>query len=476
MENNACLTLKRVCVDEGMLVLFNNDSQLTPQNPYGSSRMDVQAGQWNFPSRGGANSDALVGHMRKHFIPTRRASRLESNPALVNPVFSNCTLPVFILQDWPYNMGEVLARLAAMVDVLFEQQGLADHRATLVLATPMGLGLTPYHLAFLEPHSLHAVVSLDAMSSRPHAAALHPALVAWSDEGHVSCFETAVYCMLEGRVQDVVHTARTLLKHMLPLLPPDPLGFGSAGEGRPLPPLAEDTTLRVVLEARSGPARSFKNLDEIVRACSEANQRGFVAGRFRGIACRVLHTADTPELHGLRRFHASVAAVRSAHLLVAIHGAGAANCAFMEEGGIAGLLEIRPCRLGTFICFWPDGHMAGQLAKANHTVRMFAYNVEDPAQCLPSDYEAEELAHPRDFRKRKDLNVRMRDQHVVLNPRQFMAYLTHVAALLSDKSAYHEALRADRVHGYPLAEGLALGALCVKNKTRLEAAADRSIK
>ncbi|KAG2493496.1 hypothetical protein HYH03_008312 [Edaphochlamys debaryana] len=325
-------------------------------------------------------------------------------------------------------MGEVLARLAAMVDVLFEQQGLADHRATLVLATPMGLGLTPYHLAFLEPHSLHAVVSLDTMSFRPHATALHPAQVAWSDEGHVSCFETAVYCMLEGRVQDVVHTARTLLKHMLPLLPPDPLGFGSAGEGRPLPPLAEDRTLRVVLEARSGPARSFKNLDEIVRACSEANQRG------------------------------------------------AANCAFMEEGGIAGLLEVRPCRLGTNICFWPDGHMARQLDRANYDVRMFAYNVEDPAQCLPSDYEAEELAHPTEFPKPRDVYARVRDQHVVLNPRQFMAYLTHVAALLSDKAAYHEALRADRVHGYPLAEGLAFGALCAKNKTRLEAVADRSIK
>ncbi len=44
-------------------------------------------------------------------------------------------------------------------------------------------------------------------------------------------------------------------------------------------------------------------------------------------------TGDTPDLHGVRRFHANMGAARSAHVLVVVHGAGAVNSFFMEGNG-----------------------------------------------------------------------------------------------------------------------------------------------
>lgn len=114
---------------------------------------------------------------------------------------------------------------------------------------------------------------------------------------------------------------------------------------------------------------------------------GFVAGTFNKLSCRILHTGDTPQLHGVNRYYANLASVRSAHVLVAVHGAGewagahgcisvsaclhvglhvglpwrmnshkpalgalclqlagAANCFFLQEdNGATALIEIRPC-------------------------------------------------------------------------------------------------------------------------------------
>lgn len=57
------------------------------------------------------------------------------------------------------------------------------------------------------------------------------------------------------------------------------------------------------------------------------------AGPFTRIACRALATADTPDLHGGARLRHTMAAVRSAHVLVAMHGAGAANALFLRADG-----------------------------------------------------------------------------------------------------------------------------------------------
>ncbi|KAG2483616.1 hypothetical protein HYH03_017558 [Edaphochlamys debaryana] len=350
-------------------------------------------------------------------------------------------------------MGEVLAQLASVADVLLHKKGMADHRVTLVVPTPSGLAMTPYHHALIAPHSLYAPVSFDDMSTRTQRP---NSPVPWSEEGHVSCFERVAYCKFYGFPQSAVETARTLLRRMLPLLPTNPLGFGPAGSGQPapqpLPPLVEDTTFRVAIEARSGATRSFKNLHAIIDECAEMNKRGFRAGRFTSIACRVLHTGDTPDLHGLARFYANLGAVRSAHLLVAVHGAGAVNAAFMVRGGWAA----------------PNGYMQAQLQRMDFAIRFFALNLADPKQCAPADYEAEHLANPDTVPLRGPEDHRARDQHVMPNPKQLLEYMRRVGTMLSDQAAYDDANRADKRHAYALPDGLVYGSLCVEDEAKLQ--------
>ncbi|KXZ45390.1 hypothetical protein GPECTOR_55g296 [Gonium pectorale] len=461
-NNGGCILLEKVCVDDGMLVLFDEADRaenLTRRNPLGE--LWQQSGLWNFPARGGANSDALVGHQPNSYVPIRPASRLEGSPHLRSPVFSPCVLPVVMITDWPYNMGEVMAQLAPIADVYFRQKGMIDDLATLVLATPNGLGMTPFQHVLLQPYSRHPSMSLAELSAGRGAGE-----GGGGEAGrHPSCFERVVLCKMHGFPQGIRPTVQTLLAHLAARgrIPADPLGFGPPP---PAPPLSlhNDSTLRVLIEARSGPTRNIRNMHDLIAACEAANAAGFRAGSFTRLSCKVLNTADTPQLHGNERFYATVGAVRSAHVLVTLHGAGAANCFFLEEdnGGTA-LLEIRPCRFGTQFCGWPDAYMQSQLSRAGDVIRFFALNVEDPAQCAPSDYEAAAQASPADTPMRGGDDMRARDQHVSPRPATLLAMLRHVGGLLRDDAAFRAAQREGKLHGYAVPGGLALGPLCVKD-------------
>jgi hypothetical protein len=99
-------------------------------------------------------------------------------------------------------------------------------------------------------------------------------------------------------------------------------------------------------------------------------------GSFRRVECRALVTYDTPRLSGMDRFRTTVAAVRSAHVLVAVHGAGAVNAFFLRgtNRSAAALLEVRPCGFGSGFTWWVDVHMAINLPRLGDQVR--------PASCM----------------------------------------------------------------------------------------------
>ncbi|GLC45732.1 hypothetical protein PLESTM_001772100 [Pleodorina starrii] len=360
---------------------------------------------------------------------------MEASPHLKHRAFSKCTMPVIMITDWPYNMHEVFAQLASVADVFFRQKGMIDDLATLVLATPDGLGLTSFHHVLLSPYSRYPLISLDELSQRP----VRDRHVAWSAEGHhVSCFQRVVLCKFHGSAQGMMATGQVVLRHIAPRLPPDPMGFGAE-------PVATHSTLRVLIESRSGPTRNIRNLQQIVKACEQENAKGFEAGSFNHLSCKILHTGDTPTLYGVERFYTTVAAVRSAHVLVAVHGAGAANSIFMESDNVStAMLEIRPC----------------------FPIRFFSLNIEDPAQCHPSDYEAAALASPAITPMRGEGDMRARDQHMTLRPGAFLAMLRHMGALLRNDSAWRSADAAGALHGYVVPEGLVLGGLCEQNMTQ----------
>ncbi|KAG2483593.1 hypothetical protein HYH03_017535 [Edaphochlamys debaryana] len=367
-------------------------------------------------------------------------------------------------------MHEFFMTIASWLNALFGygMRPIADDRTTLVLGLPMGLGLTSYQSAFLATHSIYEPTSFGDFSARARHADHR---VQWSGEGHVSCFERLVMCNCNWR-SNIFSAGSALVDYYAPYLPYDPLGFRAGGPGatpRPLPPLVNDTTLRVAIEVRTGASRTFTNLHAILQDCERASLQGFRGGRFTSIACRPLHTADSPDLYGVPRFLSAVAATRSAHVLVAFHGAGAANAAFLERGNHTALVEVRSCMFGSRHCYWPNAYMH-DLIKDQRSVRFMAYNVDDPAQCSPPDYAEKYLAnrtmYTEGLRTDQVLVMTLRDQHLTLRPPQFLTFLQHVGTVLSNSSAYEEAERQERLHAYALQGGrLVFSKLCVENVT-----------
>lgn len=369
-------------------------------------------------------------------------------------------MPLVLVTTWMFNFGEVLVTVPAWMDVLIRHKRMMDPSSALLLwSLPGGMEPMAFHRVLLAPYSRLPVMGVDEMGGGGAAVGLP------------SCFERLVACQLSGYGHGQppdVHTG-VLVQHVgsRGQLPPDPLGFGP-----PVPPGAkhwEDTTLRVAIEVRQGATRTIRNLHAVLQACEEADRKGFTAGSFRRLSCRPLSTSDTPQLHGVARFHASMAAARSAHVLVALHGAGAANSFFMHtEAYSSALLEVRPCGFGTEYGWWPDAYMASLHAWAGNKIRFFAYNVEDPAQCSPPDYKVSYDADPQHVRIHADAALTCRDQHVTLNPRQFVEALRHVGSLLRDTRAHAASTAARQLHVYALPGGrLALGPLGLTTLTTL---------
>ncbi|PNW84587.1 hypothetical protein CHLRE_03g150200v5 [Chlamydomonas reinhardtii] len=440
---------------------------------------------WHLPVRGSTFPDALAGYMPDFLVKMRPASKVEPTPPLRHPTWSNCTLPMILLSDYPYNMKSFMVRVVSDVDSLLRVKGLVpDRKATLVLATPSGLDLEPWHAGLLAPYSRRPVISLAELGRR--FAEGQPA--AWSGEGiRVHCFAQVIVCKLnqhEGRPP--TEAAAAIYTDMEPAVPRDPLGLGAAavaaaGSGSP------DEVLKVIIEERTGMGwRTLRNVAEIIRACEQLNAAGFTAGPFKKIVCKAMPRTYTgpaaaapaagavpsadPGLAALRH---AVGAVRAAHLLVAVTGSSGANAFFMEPNKASGFIEVRPCGWGTTHAAKANDDvdaMENQLKRGDDAVRFFAYNVEDPAQCSPPDYgqtlsratqsgplpQHGHPLQPRNPPRYSPEQLLARDQHVTLRTAPLLEMIKHAAALLPDKSAYQQARNAGRTHGYAVKEGLLL--------------------
>ncbi|KAG2493463.1 hypothetical protein HYH03_008280 [Edaphochlamys debaryana] len=450
---------------------------------------------WFNPMRTTKYPDALAGWQPDFSIRIRPASKVEPTPALRHPVWSNCTLPVIVYSDYLYNYKMFMTHVLPGVDDLFRvKQAFKDGTATIALATPAGLALEPYHALTLSAYSRRPVVPLSELGRR----GMEATAADWAGEGvRVHCYNRVIACKLRNGNSVSPAAAAAVVENMNKLpglaLPEDPLGFGG-----PLVPGSD--TLRVVIEARTGGWRTIKNTQDILNACNAAGA-SFSAAQFKRIVCKLLpRSYDTsppvtgPALlssAGAKAYRDAVAAVRSAHLFVATAGTTVAHAFFMQPEAGAGLIEVRPCGWGTK---WSDksngdqDSMAVQLGK-DDSVRYFAYNVEDPSQCSPPDYEPElravmaanngtmplpvvhQLADKSPPRYTPEA-LMSRDQHVSPKPGPLLDFIRHAAALLVDKAAYQAARNDRRVHGYAVAQGVLLAEAGVKDAGAAAAGAD----
>ena len=90
---------------------------------------------WHLPVRGSTFPDALAGYMPDFLVKMRPASKVEPTPPLRHPTWSNCTLPMILLSDYPYNMKSFMVRVVSDVDSLLRVKGLVPG-ATRAAADP----------------------------------------------------------------------------------------------------------------------------------------------------------------------------------------------------------------------------------------------------------------------------------------------------------------------------------------------------
>ncbi|GIL77212.1 hypothetical protein Vretimale_3109 [Volvox reticuliferus] len=477
-----CTVFNSVCVDHGSRIVLHEE-RFQIDNIARENTPGLPIIRWNLPLRFGAFPDALGGWQPDFSIHVRPASKVEPTLPLRHPSWNNCTLPVVLLVDYPYDYKTFVVKALTDIDKIFRVRALApEEDPTLVLATPAGLALEPYHAVLLSPYSRLPVATLAELGRR----AMDGTLAEWSREGvRVHCFSQLLACKLDQQEGTAPHVAAAaVLTHLGDIVPTDPLDFGV------LPP----GVLRVVVEDRIGSWRTIRNVQQILGACKEADAKGFSAGGFTRIICKSLPVSyDTsPPAVGpistaspaAAAFLAKVGAVRSAHLFVSMVGSNGAHAFFMDHdpaNGGAGLVEVRPCRWGSEHASRADGAaeaMAAQLQR-DDTIRFFAYNVEDASQCSPPDYERQLAAalatgqmKPQATAHNSQLKssprytpeeLLVRDQHVTLRPGTLMAMLRHAASLLHDKVAYQSARSMNRLHGYAVPEGLLLGPLGLRN-------------
>ncbi|GLC52813.1 hypothetical protein PLESTB_000671400 [Pleodorina starrii] len=493
-----CRVLRQICMHQETLV--THDWRYSYANPRREPLPDMPwVENWNFPATVGTNTDALKGRGPRYRLRLRPGSAFEPTAALREPVFSNCTLPLMIVADFPFNMGEFFAKVVSALDRLE-----MDDRVTLVLQTPMVLGLAAFHSLLLMPYSRYPAITAGELGSTgcndcigggggggggrsdprvggTQVGAGSRRAVPWSSEPvQPHCFRRMIMCKWDlqtGGGTPLAMVANRLVTAWVGagLLPPSPVRFpGGSGRGGSDadPDPRGKSTLRVLIESRQGPVRNIKNMEELLAACKQLNRDGFSAGPFRHIACASTSFADSDGSVSRERFLANVAAVRSAHVLVVLHGAGATNSWFMRQGSSA-LVELRPCSFGTRFGGWPDKYMPKQHEKNDDVIRFFALNIEDLGQCLQGDIETSLRNHTaRRDNVGWDASYFARDQHLQLKPGPFLEFVRHVGELLLDVQAYREARDADRLHGYVVPEGLMYGKLGITKLEEFRAASN----
>eukprot|EP00198_Chlamydomonas_reinhardtii_P006225 XP_001695561.1 predicted protein [Chlamydomonas reinhardtii] len=173
--------IRPIATQEGSM-LVTHDDRFQIENVKRHDTPGFPSVAWHLPVRGSTFPDALAGYMPDFLVKMRPASKVEPTPPLRHPTWSNCTLPMILLSDYPYNMKSFMVRVVSDVDSLLRVKGLVpDRKATLVLATPSGLDLEPWHAGLLAPFA----------EGQP---------AAWSGEGiRVHCFAQVLKVIIEER-------------------------------------------------------------------------------------------------------------------------------------------------------------------------------------------------------------------------------------------------------------------------------------
>ncbi|KAG2491284.1 hypothetical protein HYH03_010290 [Edaphochlamys debaryana] len=260
-----------------------------------------------------------------HKVPFRLYIRYPSEQeAASKPKFSGCTVPVLMFSHWPHNYAEYVIRVPATIHQ-FQVAKALSRNMSYVIGLPPYMPPDTFNIELVRPFSNYEpAMWRDFSRPVPEGTPSNHTV-----EGvAVRCFERMIVGrLLNGNYPAAVEAADEIYEYY------------AAKPGGP-PPKA-----RVLVEHRPyGGTRQFLHADELIRDCNSAPPFPGPDGRQIKVECQ-LHTFGSSLVGDLR-------AVGDADVLVAFHGAGAMNAAFMPRR--SSLLEVRPREFGTTHAGWPN--------------------------------------------------------------------------------------------------------------------------
>eukprot|EP00884_Botryococcus_braunii_P000262 jgi/Botrbrau1/10236/Bobra.0362s0025.1 len=382
-----CLSLRNVCMDQSNFILYEEQYRPVTQNGPELPKLDMSSYFANWRGLTNENKN-IMGGLKKYpeviFRPPLLGDEKE-------PHFSTCTLPIVFYKSHEDNFCHVIASLLPQL-YSFHNEGGVNQDVTYVMGTLHGLPVPGFVHDLIRPFSKYEVQTLAEFSSR---LPTNFSSSATAEGRHVRCFDKALVCQILdmayfGTPRDMAPAAEHVFAWYKDrnLLPINPAGFSKRqpdahGDGR------TGRLIRVLVIVRKN-TREILNRKELMEACNAED------GLWE---CREFRFGS-----GLAT---DMAAVHSADVLLAAHGAGNQNFIFMRKG--AALLEVNP--MG-----WmrkTEGHewslfIPTTADKMGHKVRYFAINIADPELSEPSIYEKEGWVQKSVFEpKERDRNMRL---------------------------------------------------------------------
>ncbi|KAI3432877.1 hypothetical protein D9Q98_010460 [Chlorella vulgaris] len=327
-----CYLVKNVCVDRGMLVLYDDRYQPAPvgggetppqfaaENNYGQFIYQFKNGgtKYGFPL---------------DTIRSRAASSDEGTEYLRSPVFSSCTVPIVWYPFWMTNFGHFLRDNCAKLYGFIQDTKWRD-AIKLVQMTAEGLAIPDFNYALLQPMTSLSVETWADFTSRllPGASSLVQPGAPPSAEGHHHrCFESMFVCTHGLNITRwPLHAfGRHVVKAYRHLLPPEIQeldGISSSSD-------SDDdggAVLNVVIQKRPGDTRQLLNMEELLSRCNVWQHRTRTGLPLRA-KCWEAEVVDLVS---------GMAAAQIADVFVGTHGANLANGWLMRPG--ASMIEVQP--------------------------------------------------------------------------------------------------------------------------------------
>ena len=347
----------------------------------------------------------------------------ETSPALRNPVFSNCTVPVVWFASYLSNFGETFERFLVLLWAA-RKKGAWDTRYNLLF----NMQKIPHHLSLMS--RVHSQFEARTLSEASASSKCFQTLVMckipgeWHWTGRVD-MNTGYWEMNKGFIRPNWDAAKSFLDFyrkmgQLPAINLSDLPKSINTISRDNRKEKKGRRLRVVIARRpNATRRTILNIDETLDWCNSWRPSS-QSSAFTGADC-IAYSFDELLL--------SAALMEHTDILIGVHGAAVVNALFMPLG--SSVIEVRPL---DFAGLWPNHYLRKMLAVTDHNESVFWWGLNIKNRTNSAKGEEERLGGSMG-----NSWTWTRDRHVRIELRMIERMFNEILKVDRDAKRYQEA-------------------------------------